>query len=127
MRPMSIVALIVASFGIIASFSLYIRKRIRILGLILWMIVWLSLGVVSIFPSIVYFIASLFSMVYGPYFIFAVSIMGLYLIVFLLYSALKRLEAQICHLAQSVALLNYSLERNNPNAEESGRDDSSSE
>lgn len=126
MRPIGVLGLIIASFGIIASFRQYIRRK-RILGLILWMIVWLSLGIVSIFPPIVYFIASLFSMVYGPYFIFAVSIMGLYLIVFLLYNALKGLEGQVCHLAQSIALLEYSLERSDQDAKKGGRDDSRSE
>jgi len=127
MRPIGILGLIIASFGVIASLSTYIRKKIRILGLIFWMAVWLSLGIISVFPVIVYSVASLFSMVYGPYFIFTVSIMGLYLIAFLLYNAFKRLESQLCHLAQSIALLNYSLERNDPNGQESSRDDHCSE
>lgn len=86
------------------------HEKIGIRSGIIWIILWASIGVGSLFPSIMDIFMRLAMMENRMFFILIIAVFILYATVFNLVSKIEKAERNVAKLVQEIALLRYQLE-----------------
>ena len=101
--------------GIVAILIVIIRFREgkTSVGMFLfWLLVWLTIIVVSIYPNATSLLANVFGIGRGLDLILILGLIGCYYLIFKIYTMIEQLESEITSLVRQIALNNEKVEKN---------------
>lgn len=110
MKLISIIVVIAALLILVSVFFMFKRGRMAYTSLVLWSIIWIGIALFFMFPNSLNSISSFFGMNNRMFFVFTVSIIVLFIFVFINYAMSKRLEMKLTKLVQSVSLLSSKVD-----------------
>ena len=86
------------------------REAIGFRSSLVWIALWVGIGIFSLFPSALNYAMRLAQMQNRMFFILVVAVFILFALVFNLTSRLDKMERNIAELVQQLAMVNYKLE-----------------
>jgi len=107
----SYLILVVACGAIYFTVRLFRRQRLTIGGLLVWTVLWGSMGLFAIYPAALDLIMQLVSMRERLVFLFVGAIVLLYAVSFYVSSRVSEADRKIARLSQEIAILKYRVER----------------
>ena len=106
-RGIQVVGLGVALVAFIMTYLLRLKDRLTSRAFLFWVGFWFTFVIVDVFPSLVSYITPYFDLGTNMFTLFAFSIMGLFVMVFSLYSYLSDLNYKVNRLVRKQALLDW--------------------
>jgi|GEM_PF-3810494 len=106
-RGIQVVGLGVALIAFILTYLLRRKDRLTSRAFLFWVGFWFTFVIVDVFPSLVSYITPYFDLGTNMFTLFAFSIMGLFVMVFSLYSYLSNLNYKVNRLVRKQALLDW--------------------
>ena len=106
-RGIQVVGLGVALVAFIMTYLLRRKDRLTSRAFLFWVGFWFTFVIVDVFPSLVSYITPYFDLGTNMFTLFAFSIMGLFVMVFSLYSYLSDLNYKVNRLVRKQALLDW--------------------
>ena len=106
-RGIQVVGLGVTLVAFILTYLLRRKDRLTSKAFLFWVGFWFTFVIVDIFPSLVSYITPYFDLGTNMFTLFAFSIMGLFVMVFSLYSYLSDLNYKVNRLVRKQALLDW--------------------
>lgn len=103
-QPLVTLLALITLFGVVRRFRAGALGRV---GLIFWLLLWLTIGTLVWVPQITNRIASFLGVGRGADAIFYVSIVALFYTIFRLYGKLENLEHQLSDLVKRIALKDF--------------------
>lgn len=111
-RIFQILVPLVALLFLSASFSRYRRGKLNLAELMVTCVIWVSIGVFSVFPDrISFFIARLFGFENNVNAVIFFGLGALFFVQFKMYSIIKRQQRDITRLSRDIALRDYQKEK----------------
>jgi len=108
-RPIYVLLGAVAILGLVSSVWLFRRNRLSTRVFILWMCLWVLMGIFAPFPALADRLVRLFSMEDRLVFLFMASIVVLLSISFYLSSRVNSLERKLARAIQAMAIMEFEL------------------
>ncbi len=102
---------ILSIIAIYFTFNLYRKNQLSTRMLFLWMVLWVSMGIFSVFPGWLDYIRAIIEMKNRLAFLFVFSIVMLFVMSFYFSSKLDMAQNKIMKLTQELSLLRYELEQ----------------
>jgi len=96
------------------------HEKIGIRSAVIWIILWLVIGVGGIFPVVTYGLVELAQMNNSLYFIIIVAVLILFALVFNLTSQIDQLKNSMGKIVQEISLLRTSLDENEKRQDDIG-------
>jgi len=106
-RGIQVVGLGVALVAFILTYLLRRKDRLTSRAFLFWVGFWLTFVIVDVFPSLVSYVTPYFDLGTNMFTLFAFSIMGLFMMVFNIYSYLSDLNYKVNRLVRRQALLDW--------------------
>ena len=110
MRTINTIILIFTIFAIFYTIREFRRDRKATRSTILWLSIWICVGVFGVFPQLLDLIMHATMMTNRMYFLFVISILILYALLFQKDSQITFLSRRIDRLTQEIGILNYRLD-----------------
>ena len=120
MRPINVIIPILVAYAIVLTLRLFARQRSSIRSTVLWILIWLSIGIFGAFPSLIDFVMMGAMMQNRMFFVFMVAILILFAMFFRQSSQNAEYKRQLNRLAQDVAVLRFENEKASKDAKKSG-------
>lgn len=108
-RFIYVLVALVAVAALFLSVWLFRRNRLSTRVFMMWLVVWLAMGVFAAFPSLLDYLMRLVSMRDRLVFLFMSSIIVLFALVFYLSAVIANTSRRLDKLTQQIALLIYRL------------------
>jgi hypothetical protein len=97
--------------AIYQTIKLFRKDVLTVRLLLLWVTIWISIAVLSLFPSLLDFFRQHVNMGDRPFFVTTGAIMVLFVMIFYLSSALASTRKNIVKLTREVAVLQYKTKK----------------
>lgn len=113
---MIILKIIITIFIFFAIFNLINQKRsdkINFSTFVMWLIIWISVGIVFWKPSISTMIANNFGIGRGADLLIYISIITIFYMLFKIFSHINKIETQITKIAREIAFITASDNKDN--------------
>lgn len=98
--------IIIAIVAILLVFGLFNRKKISAKTFILWIFLWIIIGIFSFLPDLSGYLANFFGIGRGLDFIFLAAIFFLFYLIFRLYLKIEDMDNEISILVRKIAIEN---------------------
>ena len=116
------IGIIIGILGLIISFIRF-REGKSSLGMLgFWILVWILVIIVSIYPNSTTFFANIFGIGRGLDLILILGLIGCYYLIFKIYTMIEQVESEITNLVREIAL-NNEKKGNNERKDNSDEDD----
>lgn len=100
------IGIIIGILGLIISFIRF-REGKSSLGMLgFWILVWILVIIVSIYPNSTTFFANIFGIGRGLDLILILGLIGCYYLIFKIYTMIEQVESEITNLVREIALNN---------------------
>lgn len=109
--PITVLFFVVGCLAILRIIRNFKREEIRIRSTILWISIWLVIGIGSIFPSGMDYFMRLAQMENREFFIVLTAVFVLFALIFELNSKYEKVLKDNAKIIQEITILNYLLNR----------------
>ncbi|RAP53489.1 MAG: hypothetical protein BZ138_00770 [Methanosphaera sp. rholeuAM270] len=99
-----VILLVISIIGILFGVYQYKNDSFSNMVMVLWVLVWMAVMVIAVFPGITTAIANIFGIGRGLDSIYIISILFLFYIVFKLYNKMEKQKKRINELVSQMAL-----------------------
>jgi hypothetical protein len=107
------IGIIIGILGLIIAFIRFREGKSSLGMLIFWLVIWISIIMVSIYPSSTTFFANIFGIGRGLDLILILGLIGCYYLIFKIYTMIEQVESEITDLVREIALNNENNKNNN--------------
>jgi len=107
-------ALVIAIFAIgaiLVTVRIYRKNRFSTRLFFMWLFIWLIVGFLALFPSVLDKLMALANMGNRMFFITSAAILFLFILIFYLSANVSKMNRRISKLVQNIAILDYKLEK----------------
>ena len=110
MRAANIIIFIIAFGGAFWTLRLFLRERTGIRSTFFWVMIWIAIGIFGLFPNLIDFLMGATMMRDRMIFVFVVSILAVYAMLFRQNTENFELKRKLNRIAQELACLRYEVE-----------------
>lgn len=110
-RPVTVILAVFSVVAIFFSFKLFRKNKLGYQSFLLWLLVWLLMGIFSLFPKPLDLLTGFLSMGERLVFLFVFSIVILFVFVLYLFVRVTEVTRKVTRLVQEIGILRYKLEK----------------
>ena len=110
LKGIQIIGIFLVVVALIQTYIFYKKKRYNLWDFLLWIVIWLVAAITFIYPEIASIVLPALTLETSLFATLILSIIVAYVLLFVIYGALKDVQKKVVEIAQTYAIFRYDVE-----------------